>query len=82
MRNLSVKHGSSARNLKKGTHWQIFNHTCCLKLIFSFGDFLAKLDRKDKGKTKAALPRRIRPNNTPLVATDVPGLQKEPGIAN
>jgi len=29
---------------------------------------------KDKGKTKAALPRRIRPNNTPLVATDVPGL--------
>jgi len=37
---------------------------------------------KDKGKTKAALPRRIRPNNTELAAIDVPGLQKEPSIEN
>jgi len=40
------------------------------------------LDKKDKGKTKAALPTRIRPNNTELAAIDVPGLQKEPCTAN
>lgn len=48
----------------------------------SFCDFLAKLDKKDKGKTKAALPRSIRPNNTELTATDVPGLHKKPSVAH
>lgn len=66
----------STRNTKKDT-WEKFGHTCCLNEIFSYGDFLVKLDKKDKGKTNAALPRSIRPNNTELAATDVPGLQKK-----
>jgi hypothetical protein len=40
------------------------------------------LDKKDNGKTNAALPRSIRPNNTALVAIDVPGLQKKPSAAH
>jgi hypothetical protein len=40
------------------------------------------LDKKDRGKTNAALPRSIRPNNTALVAIDVPGLQKKPSAAH
>jgi predicted P-loop ATPase/GTPase len=40
------------------------------------------LDKKDRGKTNAALPRSIRPNNTALVAIDVPGLQKKPIAAH
>lgn len=51
-------------------------HTCCFMLIFSVGDFLAKLVKKDKGKTKAALPAIIKPISIALAATDVPGLQK------
>lgn len=45
-------------------------------LIFSVGDFLAKLVKKDKGKTKAALPAIIKPISIALAATDVPGLKK------
>ena len=56
---------------------ELCNHTCCLNEIRSFGDFLVKLDKKDKGKTKAALPARTSPNSTELTATDVPGLQKK-----
>ena len=48
--------------------------TCCLKLIFSFGVFLARLDKKESGKTKAALPTKISPSSIELTATDVPGL--------
>jgi len=62
--------------LKKNTCWQKSKHTCCLKLIFSFCDFLVKLDKKDKGKTNAALPMSTRANNTELTITDVPGLQR------
>lgn len=50
--------------------------TCCLKVIFSVGVFLAKLDKKDRGKTKAALPTRTKPISIELTATDVPGLPK------
>ena len=49
-------------------------HTCSLNVIFSSADFLAKLDRNDNGKTKAALPTITRPSNIALTATDVPGL--------
>jgi len=40
------------------------------------------LDKKDNGKTNAALPRSIRPNNTELAAIDVPGLRKKPSVAH
>lgn len=55
-------------------------HTCCLKSIFSCWFFLVKLDKSDKGKTKAALPTKTIPNNIALTSTDVPGLpnQKHP----
>jgi hypothetical protein len=43
--------------------------------IFSYGNFLVKLDRKDKGKTKAALPTRTNPKSIELTITDVPGLR-------
>ena len=49
-------------------------HTCILKLIFSLSFFLAKFDRKDNGKTNAALPSMSRPIKIELTATDVPGL--------
>lgn len=55
--------------------------TCCLKLIFSFGVFLDKLDKKDKGKTKAALPTKIRPISIELTATDVPGLGRTDNVS-
>ena len=51
-------------------------------MIFSLDDFLAKLDKNDKGKTKAALPASTKPNNIELTATDVPGLQKKPRVAH
>jgi len=34
------------------------------------------LDKKDKGKTNAALPMSTRASNTELTITDVPGLQR------
>lgn len=49
--------------------------TCCLKVIFSLEVFLAKLDKNDRGNTKAALPNKTRANKIELTATDVPGLQ-------
>jgi hypothetical protein len=33
------------------------------------------LDKKDKGKTKAALPTRTNPKSIELTITDVPGLR-------
>lgn len=49
--------------------------TCCLILIFSCEFFLAKLDKKDRGKTNAALATIIKARSIELTATDVPGLQ-------
>lgn len=49
-------------------------------LIFSFGDFLVKLDKNDKGKTKAALPSRTNPKSIELTPIDVPGLIRKAGI--
>jgi len=37
---------------------------------------LAKFDKKERGKTKAALPSMTRPIRIELTATDVPGLSK------
>lgn len=50
--------------------------TCCFMLTFSNEDFLVKLDRKDKGKTKAALPTRTSANSIELTPIDFPGLRK------
>lgn len=50
--------------------------TCCLKSIFSSGDFLVRLDKNDKGKTKAALPTKTSPKRIELTITDVFGLEK------
>ena len=52
-------------------------HTCCLKLTFSNGEFLVKLDKKDKGKTKAALPTRTNAKSTELTPICVPGLRRK-----
>jgi len=41
-----------------------------------------RFDKKDRGKTNAALPASTRPNNTELTATDVFGLQKKPSEVN
>lgn len=49
-------------------------HTCCLKAILSLAVFFVKLDKNDKGNTKAALPMRIKAINVELTATDFPGL--------
>lgn len=49
--------------------------TCCLKLIFSLADLFAKLDRNDKGNTKAALPAMTSASSMELTIIDVPGLQ-------
>lgn len=43
--------------------------------IFSYGNFLVKLDKNDKGKTKAALPTRTNPKSIELTIIDVPGLK-------
>lgn len=53
------------------------DHTCCLKLILSYGEFFVKLDKKDKGKTKAALPTKISPSRIELTPTDFPGLRRK-----
>lgn len=44
-------------------------------MIFSCGDFLARFDKKDKGKTKAALPAKTNPSRIELTPTDFPGLR-------
>lgn len=49
--------------------------TCFLKSIFSFLDFLVKLDKNDKGKTKAALPIKTNPNKMELSLREISGLQ-------
>ena len=49
--------------------------TCCLNSILSLGDFLNKLDIKDRGNTKAALPIRTKASNIELTPMDVPGLK-------
>lgn len=51
-------------------------HTCCFSSILFSGDFLVKLDKNDKGNTKAALPAKISPNRIELTPIDVPGLAK------
>jgi hypothetical protein len=48
--------------------------TCCLKDIFPFGVFLVKFDRKDSGKTKAALETRTKAKMVELKAIDFTGL--------
>lgn len=48
--------------------------TCCLKSIFSRGD-LWKLDKNDKGKTKAALPSKTSPSRIALTSIEVFGLK-------
>lgn len=50
--------------------------TCCLKPILSFTDLLVKLDKKDSGNTKAALPTITKAISIELTPTDFPGLQK------
>lgn len=50
--------------------------TCWLKEIFSSGDFLVKLERKESGKTKAALPAKTNPSRIELTPIDFPGLQR------
>jgi len=50
--------------------------TCWLKVIFSCWDSLVKLDKKESGKTKAALPTKTKPSRIELTPTDVPGLQR------
>lgn len=50
--------------------------TCCFKFMCSREDFLVKLDKKDKGKTKAALPTKTNANSIELTPIDLPGLQK------
>lgn len=52
-------------------------HTCCFNSILSLGDFLVKLDKNDRGKTKAALPTKTRPNRIELTPIDVPGLTEK-----
>jgi len=47
---------------------------CCLQVIFSKGVFFVKLDKKDSGKTKAALPTRTNPSKIELMQMDFPGL--------
>lgn len=47
---------------------------CCLNPILSLSDFLVKLDKKDRGNTKAALPIRTSPRRIELTPIDVPGL--------
>jgi hypothetical protein len=44
-------------------------------VTFSDGEFFVKLDKKDKGKTKAALPTKISPSRIALTPTDFPGLR-------
>jgi hypothetical protein len=46
-------------------------------VTFSYGEFFVKLDKKDKGKTKAALPTKISPSRIELTPTDFPGLRKK-----
>jgi len=48
--------------------------TCCLKEIFPFGVFLVKFDRKDSGKTKAALETSTKAKMVELKAIDFTGL--------
>lgn len=60
--------------VNKGNYLELEKPTCCLKLILSSGDFLVKLEMKDRGNTKAALPRTTRPSSMALTPTDVPGL--------
>lgn len=55
----------------------IRNSTCCFMLTFSNGEFLVKLDRKDRGKTKAALPTRTSAKSTELTPIGVPGLHRK-----
>jgi len=43
--------------------------------FFSKGVFFVKLDKKDSGKTKAALPTRTNPSKIELMQMDFPGLQ-------
>lgn len=50
--------------------------TCCFNPILSLWDFLVKLDTKDKGNIKAALPTNTRPRSIELTPIDVPGLWK------
>lgn len=50
--------------------------TCCFMLIFSSEVFLVKLDMKDNGKTKAALPTRTSTSNIELTPIDFPGLRR------
>lgn len=45
---------------------KLLGHTCWLKLILSSGEFFIKLDKNDRGKTKAALPTKTRPNSMEL----------------
>lgn len=51
--------------------------TCCFKWILSCGDFLVKLDKKDKGKTKAALPTMTSAKSIELTFNDFAGLKKK-----
>ena len=46
-------------------------------MTFSNEEFLVKLDRKDKGKTKAALPTRMSAKSTELTPIGVPGLWRK-----
>lgn len=55
--------------------WLRKSHTCWLKLTFSCGDFLARFNKKDNGKTKAALPAKTSPSRIELTPTDFPGLR-------
>lgn len=41
---------------------------------------MVKLDRKDKEKTKAALPTITNPKSIALTPADVPGLRTKTGI--
>lgn len=50
--------------------------------IFSYGDFLVRLDINDKGNTNAALPTKISPKSIELTRTDVPGLRERERVNN
>lgn len=61
------------------TEQKIKNHeqfTWCLILSLSPSDFFEKLNKKESGKTKHALPIITRPSRTALAPTDFPGLKK------
>lgn len=61
--------------MKDGLQDKEKGRTCCLKPICSFLDFLVKLDKTERGNTKAARPASTNPSIIELTPIDFPGLK-------